>query len=1110
MKARKRIYSGGLMCSIATALLLGGNLPCWGSPAAPADKQPGLEQQQTSRTVTGKVVDTTGEPIVGATILEKGTSSNGVVTDVNGHFSLTVKPGAILQISYVGYKTLDIKATSNMKVTLSEDSEKLGEVVVVGYGTQKKVNLTGAVATVDVKQAVDSRPISDIGRALQGSVPGLVVSTKNGSIGGAPTIKIRGSIGSPNGDANPLILVDNVECTDISLVNPDDIESISVLKDAASASIYGARGAFGVVLITTKAREKHDRVSVKYSANFSWRTPTVKPAQLPGWEQASINLQGEENASTPHNSYNPLGWVVNAETVQKMKDYWDKYGYGKQFGPEMVEGRDFAYDGSGMHYYRTWDWYDMAVRNWSPQENHTLSVNGGNGKTNYNVSLGYLMQNGMWKVNSDNYNRYNGNFSLNSELSKYVTMRAGLMYTRGDYDYPFTYGSYNRLYYLYRWQPMYPYGLLDGKPFRSALTELEQAPMNKQRREYVRMNGGLTIKPIKDLSIDIDGTYSTTETQLHLNGAPVYGYNIFTNYASVDALKASYGNFESSSYDYTREEYGRTQAMTGNFVATYQKQLGAHNLKVMAGSNLEKSEYKYYWVKRMNLLDTEKPELNLATGDLTTNNQHTWWAVAGFFGRINYNYKDRYLLELNGRYDGSSRFPAGSRFAFFPSGSAGWRASEESFMQGLKPYLSTLKIRGSYGAIGNQDVGNNVFVSTMTAIADPWIIDGKQVQSIGMPTMVAKSLTWERVSTLDIGADVRFFNDALGVTFDWYDRRTSNILTKNNTLPLTLGADAPYENLGAIKTPGWELAVDYHHTFANGFNFGVTANISDYKTIVDKWVDNTGIPTFSSTGTGWWSTTYYKKGMVLGDIWGLKFDRFLTDKDFNADGTLKAGLPDQTQVFPRNYRFAPGDVLYKDLDGDGVITKGTTTTKPGDLSIIGNALPRFQYGFNIDAGWKGFDFNMFLQGVAKRDLFAAGNQVLPGFTSGEPYYKGAEDYWTEDNQNAYYPRPMVYGQSLTGNYQVNDRYMLNMAYLRCKSLTLGYSIPKQAINRIKFIKNLRVYFTAENLFTIDGLKPEIDPEVDLQYITGTTADARSYGRSYPYYKSLSFGLQLTL
>ncbi len=1070
------------------------------------------EVQQTGKTITGTVRDANGESIIGANIIEVGTS-NGTITDVNGNFSLKVANDATIQITYIGYlsQTINTGGRTSFTITLQEDTQALEEVVVVGYGVQAKANLTGAVASVDLGKTVDSRPISDIGRALQGAVPGLTISTRSGEIGSAPSIKIRGGVGSPNGDANPLILVDNVEISDITLINPDDIESISVLKDAASSSIYGARAAFGVILITTKAKQRYDRLSINYSNNFAWRTPTKKPEQLPGWQQAEINLAGMQAAPSPANSYNVVAnMIVDQKTVDGMKAWAEQYGDGKGLGLEMVYGRDFEIDAAGIRFYRTWDWYDMYIKNWMPQQSHNLSVSGGNGKTNYGLTLGYIHQEGLTKVNPDLFNRYNANLTLNTELNKYMNIRANAMYTKTGFDKPFMYASdlYDHMYYLYRWQPMYPYGTLDGKPFRSALTELQQAPMTHRDRDYIRLGAGFTLKPLEGLTIDFDFIYTANELRYKRFGDKVYAYDIFTAHSSLESLKNSYGNYIASSYDYVREERSNRQMLTNNIVATYTKKVGKHDFNVLAGSNIEQSEYRYIWTQKRDLLSTSRPELNLAIGDPTTSSEHTDWAVAGFFGRINYAYNNRYLLELNGRYDGSSRFPKDQRFAFFPSVSAGYTISEEDFMQKLYPALSSLKIRASYGTIGNQDVGLNRFISTMDGQLDSWVINGVRQTSVSTPTVVSSSLTWEKVKTIDVGFDSRFINDKLGITFDWYRRTTSDVLA-TQTLPATLGAASPYQNMGELETLGWELSADFRHKFSNGLGITLGGQITDYKTKVNKWSNNTTIPSYGGNGNGWFTdVSVYKEGMVLGDIWGLQVDRLLQESDFDADGNLVAGIPNQTEVFPGNYKFAPGDVLYKDLDGDGYIRKGVTVGDAKDMTIIGNALPRFEYGFSIGADYKGFDFHMFFQGVGQRKLWAMGNQVLPGYTAGEPYYKGAEDYWRADNTNAFYPRPMNYSQVASGNYQVNNRYLLNMAYLRAKTLTLGYTLPKSLISQA-YMSNLRVYVTAENLFEFDNVKPDIDPEIDVRYV-GTAADSRNFGRSYPYQRTLSFGLQLTL
>lgn len=1076
--------------------------------------------QQQAETIEGVVTDKKGEPLIGVSVVVKGTT-NGTLTDIDGKYSLNVASGAEIVYSYVGYVSQTVLANKNViNIVMDEDAIMMDDVVVVGYGVQKKENLTGAVASINLDKTIESRPIADVGRALQGSVPGLTVSTRSGEIGSTPTIKIRGGIGSPNGESKPLILVDNVEVSDITLVNPDDIESISVLKDAASSSIYGARAAFGVVLITTKTKSKYDRVKVSYSNNFAWRTPTTKSEQLPGWQQAEINLLGVQSAPVSANSYNIVGnMIVDQKTVDGMKAWAQQYGNGKGLGNDMVYGRDFEIDATGMRFYRTWDWYDMYVKDWMPQQTHNLSLSGGNGKTNYNGTLGYLNQEGLTKVNSDQYTRYNANLSLNTEVSKYLRVRGGVLYARTNMDKPMNYNSdlYDYMYYLYRWQPNYPYGTYDGKPFRGALTELENATTVRDKKDYTRLTAGLTLTPMEGLSVDWDMTYSTNESRNKKYGDPsaISGYNIFSAHKSLADMTASYGNYVSSSYNYVYEDRGRTQMLVSNLVATYSKKIKEdHDFKFMLGSNLEKNQYTYITAKRMNLLDPSKPELSLGTGDQTVGSEHTHWAVAGFFGRVNYAFKDRYLIEFNGRYDGSSMFPESDRFAFFPSISAGYRISEEDFMRSFKPHLSMLKLRGSYGTIGNQDVGENMYVSVIgrqSTVANYWYINGLSQTAMLTPTVVSRSLSWEKVRTVDFGLDARVWDDKVGVTFDWYKRTTSDILTQA-LMPETLGAASPYTNMGEIQTPGWELAVDFRHTFANDLTITLAGQISDYKTKVTQWTENTGMPLYGGYGNGWTDRKYYKKGMVLGDIWGLKVDRLLQESDFNADGSLKAGIPDQSAVFPSGYKFAPGDVLYKSLDGNNTITKGVSTENPQDLAVIGNVLPRYEYGFSIGAEFKGFDFNMFFQGVGKRKLWAMGNQVLPGYTAGEPYYKGADDYWRPDNPNGFYPRPMNYSQVASGNYNVNDRYLLDMAYLRCKTITLGYTLPRAFLKKY-YIDNLRVYVTAENLFEFDNLKPDIDPETDVRYtgkVTNASADARNFGRSYPYQRTLSFGLQLTL
>ena len=1052
--------------------------------------------------VVGKVVDANGEPLVGASVVEAGTS-NGTITDLDGAFVLSVEPNVTLHVSYVGYKDQEVRAHKDMVVMLKEDTQVLDEVVAIGYGTQKKANLTGAVTTVDVSKTLESKTESDVAKALQGAVPGLTITNATGDLDADPTVVIRG-IGtlSNSGTSTPLYIVDGVPMENLGYLNSNDIESISVLKDAASASIYGARGAFGVLLITTKAKAKHERLSVKYTNNFSWRTPTQNPEQLPGWQQAEINLQGEKNAAANPSSvtsYNVVGNMrVDAQHIQKMKEYWEKYGYGDQFGPEMELGRDFEFRDGGMFFIRTWDWYDQYIKDWSPQQNHSLTINGGNGKTNYNVALSYLNQEGMMKVNSDEYTRYNGNFSINSELNKYISVRAGAMLTRSDYDKPFNYNSdlYDQMYYLYRWQPMMPYGTFEGKPFRNAITEQSTAPTMKKQREYVRFNGGLTLRPFEGFTFDADFTYSTVENRFKKHGTPslTAGYNVFSAITSVDALRTNYTNYVSaSSYDYAYQENGRTENLTANFVATYAKKLGDHDFKVMAGSNIEKSEYQYFWAQRKGLLDPMKPELNMATGDQTVGSSHTHWAVAGFFVRINYNFMDRYMLELNGRYDGSSRFPSGQRFGFFPSMSAGWRASEEAFWKPIKPVVSTLKLRGSWGMIGNQDVGTDRFVSTLSTATDSWIINGAKVSSTGMPTIVSSALSWEKVTTLDLGFDARFFNGDFGVTFDWYQRVTSDMHTAGVTLPSTFGASVPKINYGELTATGWELALDYNHKFDNGLGLNVRGSISHVTEEITKWSDKDR------------SVTGNYLGKKLGEIWG-----FETEGIFQSEEEVK-NHASQAKYETGSFKFGVGDIKYKDLNGDGVINNGDPNNKEhgvgtlenhGDLKVIGNSLPDFEYGITIGLDYKGFDFSTYFQGVGSRDYWAYGNVAIPsGMSALDAIFTHQTDYWTPQNTDAFYPRPTDHNWVSDGqNFKIQDRYLSDMSYLRCKNITLGYSLPKNLLKKIDFQK-VRVYFSAENMFTWDNMHLPVDPE------TTSWKGAWAFGRSYPYMKTISFGVQ---
>lgn len=1086
--------------------------------------------------ITGTVVAAADNaPLPGVTVAVKGVS-RGTLTDAEGKFSIQATSSDVLVFSFIGMESQEVPVGTSTTITvhLTESVQSLQEVVVVGYGTQTKASLTGAVSTVDVEKTLESRPITDVGRALQGSTPGLIITTTAGDIGGSPNIKIRGSVSTiSGGSGNPLILVDNVEVPDLSYVNPDDIESISVLKDASTTAIYGARAAFGAILITTKRGRTDGKVSVSYSNNFSWATPT----KVPKHTRADLNLQyswDQQNAlaTTPKPEFGVVGYLYNPEVIAKVKNWIDTYGNGEGLGREMVEGRDFEYSSKGVYYYRPWDIHDIYFEAWNPQQTHNLSVSGGNDKTQYNFSGGYMNQNGVLKLFDDFYRRMNASGFISTKANDWLTIRGGFMFTKATEEKPFLYAAaqYDPQYYLYRWHNVYPYGTFQGNEFRGGVNDLSAGRPEQYDDYYSRYNFGTTLRLAKGLTADFDYTYNQTMSTVHRVGGYAEGVNQwaakFPGPAgptdSTFRFENLVGRYSSATYDYAQYTSSKEIRNSFNAYATYSKEFGQHAFKVMGGTNIEDAEYVFLSAKRNGVYDFDKGEVNLAGGDQSASSSHRWWSVAGFFGRLNYSFADKYLFEINGRYDGSSKFGADARWGFFPSASAAWRISEESFMEPLAAVISALKIRGSYGEVGNQDVPLNSYIPTM-AVSNPsasgayWLINNNWVPYIsGAPGLVDPNLTWETVSTVDVGLDAGLFNDKLGVVLDWYQRKTLDILAPGETVPATVGASAAKRNFGELTTKGIEVALSYRHAFANGLHLNLSGQFTDYKTIVSK---------FKTAEDPLISAAYYE-GKELGEIWGYKTEGLFQNEDFvwDDDGTIhqteqENGQFENTmapgvanQYILENsatFQFGPGDVRFSDLNGDGVIDFGSNTVgDSGDKTVIGNTTPRYQFGFRIGADWKGFDLSLFFQGVGKRNIWATGNMVLPGFYGSEANFAHTLDYWTPTNTDAFYPRPLNYSQIAKWNYETNDRYLLNAAYLRMKNLTVGYTIPAAVTTKVN-VERIRVYFSGENLFEIDKMGGvPIDPEID--WTDRTSRDPRTFGRSYPYRRTLSFGLQVQL
>ena len=1141
--------------AISTLLLSSGNVI---ATQTTIDGSLRVTEQLQTQIVNGLVVDVNGEPVIGASVVEKGTT-NGGITDINGKFTLNVKPGSTLQISFVGYQTQEVKATKTVKVVLKEDSELLSEVVVVGYGTQKKANLTGAVATVDVNKTLDSRPIADIGRGLQGSVPGVNITIPTGEIGSDPLIKIRGQIGSISGNNTPLILLDNVEIPSIQMVNPNDVQSISVLKDAASSSIYGSKAAFGVILITTKSGAQTDKFEVSYSNNFSWQDP-AKSIEIGGIEALQYTLDAQINRGEPM----PAGgfWRISPESLEKAIEWQKQYGGKVKWNDPVVYGRDWYYDGKDKYGYRLYDAAKAMVRNWAPTMSHNLSVNGKSGKTSYNIGLGYLDQSGMSKTaKKDDFKRYNASVSVTSELNKYLTVRASSIYSDRNKRYPgIGNTSADPWLYMYRWSPLFPMGVTEhGNPLKEPSYEMAASNTDNLQNKYYNVNLGFTLNITKNWDVKFDYTYDrqTSETNSSVTqyeaGATWYaptawienGSQVFVNEQGerVDTGGMPAYRFPVEKY-YNSSGPGASQVgyqnksvdnNTFNIYTTYNLQLGAekeHAFKFMVGMNRVTSKWSSHKGWKTNLIDLTNPQFPLASGDQFIEGDRNWEAQLGFFGRLNYSFEDRYFLEANIRRDGSSKFPKNLQWRWFPSFSAGWVFTNESFMKPVENILSFGKFRASWGSIGDQTVSNTLYIAILADGQSSWLDrSGNKMPLYGTPSLVDSDISWQEIETLDFGVDLRFFKNKFGVTFDWYRRDTKNMIIEGESLPVTLGATAPKGNYGSLRTKGWELSADFTHRFSNGLGINVMASISDATTYITKGADY--LTPWEDRKLG----TTYSTGRRYGDIYGFVTDRLFQKEDFvyGADGQIEKitviynGTAHTTNkqsspypVYQVHYEdnnkliFAPGDVKFVDLDGDGYITPGTGTNgNPGDQTVIGNSTPRYEYSFRLGADYKGIDFSIFFQGIGKRQIWGSGQLAIPGYNAKEGALPKTftTDYWTEERTDAFYPRAWNLGGSNTGfSMQKQSRYLLDMSYLRIKNITLGYTFPENLLSKV-YISKARLYMSLENFFTFDKLNGlPIDPEAISGYSMFRSDSNYNLGRTgmgTPVFKTLSCGVQLT-
>lgn len=1111
------------------------------------------------RSVSGVIREkSTSETLPGVSVLEKGTK-NGTITNPDGRFELSVFEGATLVISYIGLKTQEVKVgnSSVINVILESSVEEIAEVVVtVGYGQQKKANLTGAVASVDPK-VLEARPIADVGRGLQGITPGLSVVIPSGEVGSDPIMKIRGQFGSLRGGSSPLILLDNVEIPSIQMVNPDDIESISVLKDAASASIYGAKGAFGVILITSKKGAKIESVNVSYSGNISFQNISKK-MEMGGIDALEYSVNAFERVGgTVAGAF----WQVTREGYEKAKVWQEKWSGVVKPNDPMLYGRDWYVDANGRKIgLRTYDPYDYMIKEWTPTQTHNLSVNGKSGKTDYNIGFGYLDQTGLIKpAKKDDFKRYNGSIRIGTDVNNWLRITAGAMYSKRNKQYAYATNSTTAdpWLYLYRWSSIYPMTTEDGDQLRSPAFEMAAANTAFQETNYTSLNGGVVISPMKNWKINFDYTHANQEYITKRPGTrftardtwssaivknDASGARIYVNDAGEVVSSTATGAMPAyqlamSTYtgvganpDHVYRYAKNDQWNTTNLNTTYDLIVSDfHKFKFMAGMNSVAWDWAYNSSQVTQLVDYENPQFNLAYGTQTSGGDEYWESQLGFFGRINYSYKEKYLLEGNLRYDGTSKFPTEMMWRYFPSFSLGWRINEENWMEWSKSFLSALKARGSWGTIGDQSVPGSLYVPTMSGATNTWLVSGARVYQFGTPGAVATSVTWQDITTLDLGLDARFFNSELGASFDWYKRDTENMIVPLEGIPVTYGTGAPQSNYGSLRTNGVEVQLDYTHRFKNGIGINLVATFADSKTTITKYGTTNSIGTLANPS--WYV------GRTYGEIWGYETDRLYQKNDFAYDSsgklikvTSKDGYPvnqladanaaTQGKLQAGNFVFGPGDVKFKDLNGDGVINDGNRLLRNangdpdyGDLKIIGNNTPRYEYSLRAGIDYKGFDASVFLQGVGKRDVWGDGFLAIPGYNSSDGAIPQAiaGDFWREDRTDAFYPAPYnLAGSNSTLNMQVQSRYLLDMSYLRIKNITVGYSLPSNMLKKI-YVSKLRVYAALENFFTFDHLGGlPIDPEVINGYSLWNT-DNYNLGRTgvgVPTFKSASIGLQL--
>jgi TonB-linked SusC/RagA family outer membrane protein len=1048
---------------------------------------PFLGAQNSTIKVKGVVNDAMG-PVIGASIVEKGNAGNGTITDIDGNFSLNVSSNSTLIVSFVGYKAQEIPVAGKtfFTIDLKEDNEMLEEVVVVGFATQKKVNLTGSVGTATAKD-IEARPVANAVQALQGVIPGLNISNSGngGELNATKSIDVRGTgtvgkdaSGNAFSSGSPLILIDGME-GDLNSINPQDIESISVLKDAAASSIYGSRAPFGVVLVTTKSG-KSGRAQINYNMNMRYSTPIKMPDMANSYEFVNLFDDAEYNGSGKHLYTDEYRQFVYDFMTGKSDDYiWGNGSGGK-----------WNYDYSANNV----NWLKEYYRNTAPSQEHNVSVSGGSDKMTYYLSANYMTQEGFMRYGTEDYDRYTITAKISAQLTKALKVDYSNRWVRTDYERP-TYMNddfYNHI--LRRARPVRavydPNGYLMSDI--NYIGVMRDGGRHNEQKDAMAQQLKITVTPLKNWNIIGEMNIKTDNNWNHWEQFVVYSHY-------KDNPENTYTALTSANKDQVSEYSLKTTYLNPTVYSNYNFSLKEkHNFTVLGGFQAEIMKYRDMEGARTGLVTTDLPVLNLTTDadSYTLKGLYKNWKNAGFFGRINYDYNGKYLVEGNLRYDGSSRFRRGNRWILTPSFSLGWNVARENFWEKLADVVEVFKLRVSYGELANQNTTSwypTYQTLGVTTNGGKWLQNGALTSVASVPGLISTSLSWEKIKNTNIGFDFGALNNRLTGSFDYFWRKTKNMVGPGVELPAILGATVPSTNNTDLTTFGWELSIGWRDKVGE-LGYGVKLNISDNQTRIDKYPNPTN------------SLSKYMAGELTGDIYGyttIGIAKTQEEMDAHIASLPKGG---QTAI---GSKWEAGDIMYADINGDGKIDNGSNTLDDmGDLKKIGNNTPRFRTGITLDAQWKGFDFSMFWQGVLKRDFDPGENSMVFWGTTGSGQwwstsFKDHMDYFrAEDtasplgaNVNAYYPRPLFNNK----NHKTQTAYLQNAAYMRLKNLQLGYTLPKSLINKIG-LQNVRVYVSGENLLTITGLSDTMDPE--------TAGIGKQGGTVYPLSRVYSFGLSV--